>query len=126
MKRSRRGYDRTQRVADLIQKSLALILQQGMVDERLKLTTVLSVEVSKDLSYAKIYVSVLEDDPEKIKESITILNRSVKAIRYELARAVKLRIVPELKFVYDESVAHGFHISNLIQSAVKKSGKDEE
>src|SRR3990167_10447285 len=118
MKRSRRGFDRTQRVADLIQKSLAQILQYGMIDDQFKVVTVVSVEVSRDLSYAKVYVSVLLDDEAKIKEMMTLLNRSAKAIRYELARAVDLRIVPELKFVYDESIAHGFRISSLINSAI--------
>jgi ribosome-binding factor A len=118
----KRGYERTQRVADLIQKSLAqLLLQEN--DERFRLVTVTSVTVSKDLSYAKIYVSMLFDEADKIKEVVQALNRVAKPLRYNLAHRVKLRIVPELRFVYDESTAHGFRISSLIDSAVKKSDK---
>jgi ribosome-binding factor A len=119
----KRGFDRTQRVADLIQKALAQILLQEMNDERFRFVTITSVEVSRDLSYAKVYVSMLQDDSAEIKQVIKDLNQEVKSIRYNLARAVKLRITPELKFVYDESTAHGFKISNLIDAAVKKSGK---
>jgi ribosome-binding factor A len=121
MVHKRRGYDRTQRVADLIQKSLAQILLQDMSDDRFRLVTITSVNVSRDLSYAKVFVSVLMDEEEKIKQTIMSLNRSAKALRYSLASAVKLRIAPELKFVYDESTAHGFRISMLIDEAVKKS-----
>ena len=81
--------------------------------------------MSRDLSYAKVYVSVLLDEPDEIKKVLQSLNRSAKVLRYQLAREVELRIVPELKFVYDESTAHGFRISDLIDSAVKKSEKNK-
>lgn len=117
----KRGFERSRRVNDLLQKALAQMLLEDMSDERFRLVTITSVVVSKDLSYAKIYVSVLMDDEIKIKQVIKALNNAAKGLRYHLARAVKLRIVPELKFVYDDSVARGFKISSLIASAVKKS-----
>lgn len=119
----KRGYERTQRIADLIQKTLAQMLLRDMTDDRFRFVTVTSVSVTKDLGYAKIFVSMLIDDEQKIKETIAALNRVSKSLRYQLARAVKLRVVPELKFVYDESTAHGFRISNLIDSAMKKTDK---
>jgi ribosome-binding factor A len=120
----KRGYDRTQRVADLIQKSLAQMLLQEMSDDRFHLVTITGVTVSRDLSYAKIYVGVLMDEANEIKQTVQALNRAAKSLRYHLAHAVKLRVVPELRFVYDESTAHGFRISSLIDSAVKKSDKE--
>jgi ribosome-binding factor A len=120
----KRGYDRTQRVADLIQKTLAQMLLQDMSDERFRLVTITGVTVSRDLSYAKVYVSVLMDDAEKIKQTVQALNRAAKSLRYYLAKEVDLRIVPELKFLYDETTAHGFHISGLIDAAVKKEKKE--
>lgn len=119
----RRGFERTQRVADLLQKALAQMLLQDMDDERFRLITITSVNVSRDLSYAKVYVSMLSEDQTVINETIQALNRSIKPIRYNLAHRVDLRIVPELKFVFDESTAQGFHISNLIDSAMKKEKK---
>ena len=118
----KKGFDRTQRVADLIQKALAQLLLD-MNDDSFHLVTITGVSVSRDLSYAKIYMSVLVDEEEKIKQTIQALNRSAKSLRYHLARAVDLRIVPELKFVYDDSTARGFHISSLIDKAVKNEKK---
>lgn len=119
----KRGYDRTERIADLIQKSLAQMLLEDMSDDRFRLVSITSVTISRDLSYAKVYVSVLMDDEIKIKQTVQALNRAAKGLRYHLAHAVKLRIVPELKFIYDESIAQGFRISTLIDSAVKKTEK---
>lgn len=116
----KRRFDRTTRVGDLIQKALATILLQEMSDNRFGLVTITSVTVSRDLSYAKVYVSVLMDDEIKIQEVIKSLNRAAKNIRFSLAKEVKLRIIPELKFVFDDTTAHGFHISSLIDAAIKK------
>lgn len=120
MKRGR-GFDRTQRVADLIQKTFAQMLLQDMSDDRFRLVTITGVTVTRDLSYAKVFVSVLMDEEEKIKQTVVELNRMAKSFRYNLAHAVDLRVAPELKFVYDESTARGFRISTLIDSAVKKT-----
>ena len=125
MRRSKRGYDRTQRVADLIQKTVAQMLLQDMSDERFRFVTITSVTVAKDLSYAKIYVGVLTEDKEKIKETVNALNGAAKALRYNLVKAVDLRIAPELKFVYDESTAHGFRINMLINQAERKTNEDD-
>lgn len=125
MRRKTRGYDRTQRVADLIQKTLAQMLLQDMSDERFRFVTITSVTVTRDLSYAKIYVGVLAEDKNTIKETVHALNGAAKSLRYNLAKAVELRIAPELRFVYDESTAHGFRINSLIDAAVKKSAKND-
>lgn len=123
MRHKKRGFDRTRRVADLIQKELALMLLTGMDDERFRLVTVTGVTISKDMSYAKVHVSMLIDDAAKIKQTIDALNRSAKTMRFQLAKAVKLRIVPELKFAYDDSTAHGFRVSDLIDAAMKDEKK---
>ncbi|OGT38192.1 MAG: ribosome-binding factor A [Gammaproteobacteria bacterium RIFCSPHIGHO2_12_FULL_38_14] len=120
----KRGFLRKERVADAIQKALARLLLKEMHDQRFHLVTITGVELSKDLSYAKIYVSVLVDE-EDIQSLIQTLNLASKSLRYHLAREVKLRIVPELKFVYDESTARGFRISKLIDDAAKKSKKKD-
>lgn len=122
----KRGFDRTQRVGDLIQKALAQLLLQDMSDERFHLVTVVSVSVTKDFSYAKVYVTVLMDDEEKIKATIHALNLAAKPLRYHLAREVDLRVIPELKFVYDESTARGFRISSLINEAMSKEAKKDK
>lgn len=119
----KRGYDRTHRVADLIQKILAPMVMQEMNDARFRLLTITGVTVSRDLAYAKVFVSVLIDDNDAIKEMVKALNDAAKSLRFHLARQVDLRIVPELKFVYDESIVHGFHMDQLIHDAIKKEKK---
>lgn len=120
---TKRGFDRTQRVADLIQKTLGRMLLQDMPDRRFKFVTVVSVTVSRDLGYATAYVSVLSDDPEVIKETVADLNRQAKNLRYHVAQEVDLRVMPELRFVFDESTANGFRISSLLSAALKKEQK---
>lgn len=118
-----RGFQRTERIADLIQKSLAQILLQEVSDERFRLVTITSVSVTRDLAYAKVYVSVLEEEQEKVKAIMTALNHAAKYLRYTLAHSIDLRVIPELKFTYDESTRHGFKISSLIDAAMKKEKK---
>src|SRR3990167_2787811 len=105
----KRGYDRIQRIAGLMQTALAEILQTEVEDSRFKLTTVTGVNVARDLSFAKVFVSTLEEGKEQ--EVVTALNHAAKFIRHALAKKIELRIVPELRFVYDESSMHGHHIS---------------
>lgn len=112
-----KGYSRTQRISDLIQTTLASILQHKTEELGIGMVTVTGVDVSHDLSYAKIYVSVLEDS--KVKQTISTLNAAAKEFRYELAQEVKLRVVPELKFIYDDSIVRGNHITSLINKALK-------
>ena len=112
-----KGYKRSQRVGDLIQTALAQILQKEAKDMHLGLITVTSVDVAHDLSFAKVFISVLEDD--KAKETLAALNASAKYLRYSLANAVELRIAPELRFIYDDSSARGSRISSLINDALK-------
>jgi ribosome-binding factor A len=113
-----KSYSRSQRIGDLIQTALAEILRIQAKELQCGMTTITGVEVSADLSYAKVYVSVLED--EKALEIVAILNKERKKLRYELAHAVKLRITPELKFFYDDSVLRGSRIAFLINDAFNK------
>lgn len=111
-----RRYSRTQRVSDLIQTTLASILQRESRDAS-SMVTVTEVEVSPDFSHAKVYVSVLND--EKAAAIVAALNENTKHLRYCLANAIKLRVTPDLKFFYDDSTVRGSHISSLIHNALK-------
>jgi len=113
-----KGFKRTQRISDLIQTSLAEILHKDAKDMRFGIITITSVDVAHDLSFAKVYVSVLEED--KSKETIAALNNAAKFLRYNLAQAVELRTTPELKFIYDDSTVRGHRIESLINSVIKK------
>jgi ribosome-binding factor A len=116
-------YNRKQRVNDLIQTELAAIVQQESGELGIGMVTITSVEVAPDLSHARVFVSVLDDS--KSKETVSILNNATKSLRYALAQAVKLRITPDLKFVYDDSILRGNRISSLINDALKSFPSDE-
>jgi ribosome-binding factor A len=113
-----KNYTRKQRVSDVIQTALADILQKNAKDLRFGLITITSVDVARDLSIAKVFVSVLEES--KSAEIIKALNNAAKYLRYELANAIELRVTPELRFVYDDSSVRGHRITSLINDALKK------
>ena len=113
----RGGFSRTQRIAGLMQTALAEILQQEVEDARFRLTTITGVTVSRDMSFAKVFVSTLEEGKER--EVVVALNHAAKHIRHALAHKIELRVIPELKFYYDDSSMRGHHISSLLNSALK-------
>ncbi|GHE20952.1 30S ribosome-binding factor RbfA [Halomonas urumqiensis] len=114
-----REFKRTDRVADQLQKELAVLIQREVKDPRLGMVTVSGVEVSRDLGYADVHVTLLgEDTPERIKENLKVLKQAAGFLRGQIARRIKLRHVPELRFHYDESVVRGQRLSSLIEEAV--------
>ena len=127
-----REFKRTDRVADQLQKDLAVLIQREVKDPRLGMVTVSGVEVSRDLGYADVHITLLgEQDPERIKENLKVLKRAGGFLRSQVARRIKLRHVPELRFHYDESVVRGQHLSSLIEEAVasdrsRQPGGDDE
>ncbi|MCF2863078.1 Ribosome-binding factor A [Pseudoalteromonas sp. THAF3] len=127
-----REFSRTERVAQQIQKEIAVIIQREVKDPRLGMVTVSAVEVSRDLSYAKIFVTVFnQDDDTKAKQSMRILNDASGYIRSLLGKRIRARIIPELRFVIDNSLLEGMRISNLVDTVMredqdKRNNSDEE
>ncbi|MEG3115716.1 30S ribosome-binding factor RbfA [Salinicola sp. 4072] len=121
-----REFKRTDRVADQLQQELAVLIQREIKDPRLGMVTVSSVTVSRDLGYADIYVTLLgENDPARVKENLAVLKRAAGFLRSQIARRIKLRHVPELRFHYDESVVRGHKLSALIDEAVASNRPQE-
>jgi ribosome-binding factor A len=114
-------FSRAQRLGEQIQRDLALLIQRELKDPRVGMVTVNFVELSKDLSYADVNVTVLvpDDAEEKIVESMAILNQASSFLRAELGRGLKVRKVPLLRFHYDDSLKRGSHINSLIYQALK-------
>ena len=114
-------YSRTQRIGDQIQRELASLVQLEMKDPRLGMVTINAVEVSRDLAYAEIFITLLgEDDEAARKKTVEILSHASGFLRSRLAKQMQLRMVPNLRFRYDESVARGQRLSALIEKAVQK------
>ncbi|HDY98869.1 MAG TPA: 30S ribosome-binding factor RbfA [Pseudomonas sabulinigri] len=117
-------YSRTQRVADQMQRELALLIQREVRDPRLGMVTVTAVEVSRDLAHAKVFVTLMnKDSAEDIALNLEILKDSAGYLRMLLGRSMKLRSIPALHFHYDESVRRGAHLSSLIERAVAEDGQ---
>lgn len=116
-------FKRTDRVAEMMQRKLSQLIQKEIKDPRLPaLVTISSVKVSADLSHAKVYFTVLNDD---IKLTTSILNAASSYLRTALARSVKLRTVPQLHFVYDESIEYGRRLSQMIDKANPSNESNE-
>jgi len=109
---------RPRKVADLIQRELSELVRMEVRDPRVGMVTITSVDVSPDLSHAKVFVTLLQK--EKVQETIQGLQRAAGFLRSQLARRMKMYTTPELRFVYDESVERGDHLSRLIDSALTR------
>ena len=122
-----REFKRTDRVADQLQQELAVLIQREVKDPRLGMVTVSGVTVSRDLGYADVHITLLgDDDPARIKENLAVLKRAAGFLRSQIARRIKLRHVPELRFHYDESVSRGHKLSSLIDQAVEADRERNE
>lgn len=119
-----REYSRIDRIADLIQQELATLILREMQDPRLNLVTVTAVKVSKDLSFARVYITQPKPEAE-VTETAKVLNRAANHLRFLLAHAVKLRVVPQLKFYYDSAIVSAANLSALIDKAVADDDKKQ-
>ena len=119
-------FSRTQRLGEQIKRDLALLIQRELKDPRIGMVTLNFVDLSKDLSYADVNITVLvaDDSDEKIIESLTILNEASTFLRMELGRALKVRKVPHLRFHYDDSLKRGARINALIYQALQSDRHD--
>lgn len=116
------NFKRTDRVAEMIQRKLAQIIPQEVKDPRLKgFITISAVKVAADLGHAKVYFTVFNDE-RTVAESI--LNAASGYLRSALARSITLRTVPQLHFVYDESIEYGERLSRLIDKANDSTSDD--
>ena len=119
-------FSRTQRLGEQIKRDLALLIQRELKDPRIGMVTVNFVDLSKDLSYADVNITVLvaDDSDEKIIESLTILNEASTFLRMELGRVLKVRKVPHLRFHYDDSLKREARINALIHQALQSDRHD--
>lgn len=128
---------RLKRLADQIQRTLAVIIRDELNDPRLTgLVTISSVKVSSDLGYADVYVTILEPDGQRITaeqamikdnhlDSLKVLNNAAGFLRTELSHDLKTRTTPRLRFHYDEVVAQANRMMNLVNEAMQKTTKND-
>ncbi|VFP83277.1 30S ribosome-binding factor RbfA [Candidatus Erwinia haradaeae] len=113
--------NRLQRISQVMKKEIAIIVQSEMHDPRLdKIVTVSSIMLSRDLSYAKVFVTFLNDQDEMARiESLRILSSAAGYIRTLLSQTMRLRITPKLRFYHDNSFLEGMRISRLVTNIIK-------
>jgi len=101
-----------------MQRELSDLLRLELRDPRVGMITLTSVDVSPDMSHAKVFFTVLEKD--KLPETLEGLRRASGFLRSQLAKRIQMYTTPELRFVYDESVERGDHLSRLIDSVIPR------
>ena len=106
---------RPQKVADLIQRELSDLLRREVRDPRVGMVTLTSVDVSPDLSHAKVFFTLLEK--EKKDETTKGLQRAASFLRSQLSHRMSMYTTPELRFVYDESIEKESNRQKLNQAA---------
>lgn len=119
-------YSRAQRVGDYLKREVALIIQNEIRDPRVGMISITGADVSRDLGYAKIFVTLMNADSEQdSKVSVEILNKAAGFIRSCLAKDSTMRTIPKLRFLFDASVGHGRYMEALIRDAVSKPSNNE-
>ena len=117
--------ERTDRIEEEIKKVVSKLIDQGLKDPRLTgLISVTKVEVTKDLKYCKIYVSMLGSKDQVA--AMEALKSSAGYVRREIGANVRMFATPEVKFELDDSMEYGAHIQNIINGLGIKHDEDEE
>jgi ribosome-binding factor A len=117
-----KDFSRSRRVGEQIQRELALLLQREVRDPRLSQVTISAVKVTRDMSQATVYFTVLgkKEDIPPIQEA---LEKASGFLRHALGEHVVMRSLPHLKFIYDDSISRGADLSNLIDEAIAADRK---
>lgn len=111
-----REFNRSERVAGTLRRELAQLIQREVKDPEVGFIGLSDVEVSRDISHARIFVTVFEAD--KAEGSIKALNKAAGYLRKRLGQEMRIRSVPQLHFEHDASVETGLQMDSLIEAAV--------
>ena len=118
-------FSRTQRVGGQIQRELAQIIQQELRDPRLGMVTISAVEVSKDMTHAKVFITLMNPDQD-VEATLKVLKKASGFLRRALGKRIMLRVLPELHFIYDSSIDEGMRISNLLDAVAAEREDHQE
>ena len=116
-----REFSRGQRVGDLIQKELALLIQQEIKDPRLGMVTITEAKVSRDLAFADVYFTMLPEENSEL--GVEVLTQASGFLRSQLAKILSTRTTPKLRFHYDNAIANGARMNQAINEALRKDAE---
>ena len=108
----------TKRLEGMLVREISDILMTEAKDEDLKFVTITSMDLANDLSYAKVYFQTLNEDKEKITKELNAATGFIRSVLKK--RKLDIRIMPELKFIYDDSMEYGNNIDSLIDKINKE------
>jgi ribosome-binding factor A len=111
-------YARTERIGAELRRGLAAILHEEVKDPRLARITLQEVRVGRDLAHAKVYFTCFPVDEGGSEQELLLNGKLARFLRRALAHRARLRTIPQLHFVHDESISRGEHLSHLIEEAV--------
>lgn len=116
-----REFKRTDRLGDAVQRILAQLIQVEVRDPRIGMVNINDVVVSRDLSFARVYVTFVgKDTEEACLDAAEALNKASGFLRSQLAKELDIRTTPRLQFIYDKTSVQGQHLSQLIDKAVRQ------
>ena len=117
-------FERTERVSQFLHKELAHLLQTAVRDPRVEQVNLTGVEVSRDLSYARVFFTLMDDaTPEHRAEMTRVLEKVAGFLRSQLAKVSSMRTVPRLAFRFDESVGRGRDMESLLREVRRADEK---
>ena len=119
---SERGFDRTERIGAELQRVLSVVLRDQVKDPRLANVTLHEVRVTRDLAHAKVFFTCFPADEDTEVQAQLLNGRLAGFLRHALAQEVRIRTIPQLHFVHDESIGYGERLSALIDQAVAPTG----
>ncbi|QIE02078.1 30S ribosome-binding factor RbfA [Buchnera aphidicola] len=116
-----KSFSRSIRIAQELKKNISQIIQFSLKDPRIvTMITVSQVKISKDLSHAQVFLSFFDiNQLSNVKKTLIILNKSISYIRKILCKKMKLRIIPNIIFYYDDTLIKGDKISFLLKTIIK-------
>ena len=115
MKKNAGGASRADRLNAEFKREISEIIARKLKDPMITaMVSVTSVDCSRDLSYAKVFVSVFSTDEEKKNSTFSALASDAKKIRYELGKSMRVRTVPELDFMLDKSIEYGDKMDKIL------------
>jgi len=118
-----KGSPRCGRVSDLLHREISKIISSDFSAPKYGMITVSGVNVSEDLTFARVYVTVLQDGKEE--HSVDALNNAATFFRTEMSKTLKLRVVPKMKFYFDESLKTGTRMDQLLDSVKDQSNNED-
>ncbi|MGB0723442.1 MAG: 30S ribosome-binding factor RbfA [Gammaproteobacteria bacterium] len=117
-------YSRADRLGGQLRRDLAELIRDEVRDPRVGMVSITEIRVSRDLAHARVFITRIGDAAER-EPAVAALNHAAGFLRRELGQRLRIRVIPHLRFEYDDVVEGGMHMENLIAKAVQSDRGDD-